>query len=119
MGTEKEEERINNNSIYSNTDSSGNDEHEILALNSSDADTGNNALVKYSFSEPLPGFRIDATSGAVFANVSRIDRSRGSDIFLTVVATDGGLKPRTSDATVLVHLAERNLHASFNQKQFR
>lgn len=90
-----------------------------MVLNSTDADTGNNALVKYSLLERLPGFRIDASSGAIFANVSRIDRSRGSEIFLTVVAKDGGVKPRTSEATVLVHSAERNLHASFNQKQFR
>lgn len=100
-------------------DSSGNDEHEILAINSTDLDSGDNSLVKYAFLESLPGFRIDPNSGVIYANVSRIDRSRGSDIFLTVIAKDGGLKPRQSQTTVLVHLAERNLHGSFNQKQFR
>lgn len=100
-------------------DSSGNDEHEILSINSTDLDSGENAVIKYSFLDNLPGFRIDSTSGVLFANLSKIDRSRGSDIFLTVIAKDGGAKPKSSETTVLVHLAERNLHASFNQKQFR
>lgn len=76
-------------------------------------------MIKYSFLDTLPGFRIDSNSGVLFANLSRIDRSRGSDIFLTVVAKDGGSKVKSSEVTVLVHLAERNLHAAFNQKQFR
>lgn len=101
------------------SDYAGNDEHEILSLNSSDVDNGDNAIIKYSFKESLPGFRIDGSTGIIFANSSRIDRSRGPNIFLTAVAKDSGAMPKSSEVTVLVHLAEKNIHASFNQKQFR
>ncbi|XP_056635801.1 protein dachsous [Diorhabda sublineata] len=65
---------------------------DILALNASDADSGDNAKIIYSLVDPLPGFSIDAEDGILRANISTLSHLN-EDILLTVKATDSGTPP--------------------------
>ncbi|CAH1987791.1 unnamed protein product [Acanthoscelides obtectus] len=61
----------------------------ILTLNATDADTEENANIKFSLVNPQPGFFIEESSGTLRVNMSNIT-GLTEDILLTVKATDSG-----------------------------
>ncbi|XP_063241640.1 protein dachsous [Bacillus rossius redtenbacheri] len=92
----------------------------LLAVNATDADSGENGRVRYSLLPPAPrGFLVDPVTGAMYANRSAVGGGR-ADVQLAVVAADSG-RPELSDvATVTVTLGAGGGQAAvFLQREYR
>lgn len=93
---------------------------EVLRVNSTDADSEKNAVQRYGFVKPIPGFRIGESSGIITANISQINKMPTNDIQLSVVASDSGVPVLKSVAAVRVYVIARNAaKPQFIQNQYR
>ncbi|TNM98565.1 hypothetical protein fugu_013129, partial [Takifugu bimaculatus] len=81
---------------------------DVLLVNSSDADVGNNGVISYSLSGGHGQFSINPATGQIITS-SLLDREERANYQLLVVATDGG-QPQglSSSATVSVTVADIN-----------
>uniref|UniRef100_A0A3B5RCH3 Protocadherin Fat 4 n=1 Tax=Xiphophorus maculatus TaxID=8083 RepID=A0A3B5RCH3_XIPMA len=81
---------------------------DVLLVNSSDADVGNNGIISYSLSGGHGQFSINPATGQIITS-SLLDREERDNYQLLVVATDGG-QPQglSSSATVSVTVADIN-----------
>lgn len=75
-----------------------------MVVNATDADSIENARIKYTFLKPVPGFWVDSISGAVFFNHSYIHAGINHEVQLIVVATDSGKPPLTALAPVRIQV---------------
>ncbi|CAG9820098.1 unnamed protein product [Phaedon cochleariae] len=66
---------------------------EIVTVNASDADTGDNSRIRFNIVNPMPGFFIGLYDGVLKTNLSNVTPPEG-DILLTIKATDEGNPPR-------------------------
>lgn len=89
-------------------------------LNATDLDSGDNGEVEYSLKTSVAGFRVEKSTGVLYANTSRIDKPILNYIQLSVVAKDLGMPSLTSVATVRIH-SNANSHKKpqFLQSQYR
>ncbi|KAF5281948.1 hypothetical protein FQA39_LY00472 [Lamprigera yunnana] len=75
---------------------------DILAVNATDADFGDNAKINYSILSPVSGFSIGDLDGVLKVNLSNVSTTLRQDLHLTVVATDFGKPPLHSSASVRI-----------------
>ena len=80
---------------------------EMVAITTSDLDTGNNALVTYHLINSDEDFTINRSTGVVTVN-RPLDRERKEQYNITVVATDSGLRPQSSSAEMFVTVLDVN-----------
>lgn len=73
---------------------------DILTVNASDADMGDNGLIRYSLVNPLGGFSIGSEDGTLRANLSNVSLTPSHDIELVVKAYDLGKPSLWSFASV-------------------
>ncbi|XP_017772974.1 PREDICTED: protein dachsous [Nicrophorus vespilloides] len=85
---------------YEVTIPSGNSNNiiDLLALNATDDDTGDNANIKYSLINPVHGFSIGALDGILKVNQSNV--STADNLYISVKAEDQG-KPRLHSIAVV------------------
>lgn len=89
-------------------------------MNATDADSEQNALIRYSLKNPPMGFTIGEETGILYANLSKIQKPLKSDIQLTVIATDAGIPPLSSTATVRIHInSKSHIKPHYLQHQYR
>lgn len=74
---------------------------EIGSVNAKDVDSGDNGRISYSILQPVKGYYIEASSGAIFVNYSALSNSE-KDIQLAIVATDHGKPNKTSMASLRI-----------------
>ncbi|XP_076064277.1 fat-like cadherin-related tumor suppressor homolog, partial [Oratosquilla oratoria] len=83
---------------------------KVAKVEASDRDTGLGGLVHYSCATACDLFSIGRQDGQV--SLARVlDAERERRHILTVVATDSGLPPMSSSATVIVHVSDFNDNA--------
>lgn len=81
---------------------------EVLRVNASDADNGDNAVISYSLLNPPKGFSIAEKSGVIYVNESNFPLNLIDDIQLAVVATDHGQPPLRSVSSVRIKVNSGN-----------
>lgn len=87
-------------------------------MNATDADS--DALIRYSLKNPPHGFTIGEETGVLYANLSKIHKPLKSDIQLTVIASDSGMPPLSSTATVRIHInSKSHIKPHYLQHQYR
>ena len=79
----------------------------IENITASDRDSGFNGIVTYHLINSDEDFAIDRLTGEFFVN-RPLDRERKAQYNITVVATDSGLQPRSTTATMSVTLLDVN-----------
>lgn len=80
----------------------------IVQVSATDADIGNNALIRYTLhSDALNKFIVDRDSGVVTA-VSPFDREKDSFVTFRVLAINDGKTPLTGTATIIVTIEDEN-----------
>ncbi|CAH0559984.1 unnamed protein product [Brassicogethes aeneus] len=77
---------------------------DILSLNATDDDFGDNAKVTYSIFNPISGFTIGTSDGILRANVSNVSTIT-NDVQLTIQATDSGTPRKHSFSSVKVKIS--------------
>jgi hypothetical protein len=95
--------------------------YAVLNVNASDADSGQNAEVRYSLLTPVEGFTMDQTTGALHCNRSGIPAPlMKQDIQLVVVATDSGQPALSSTVAVRIHVSDGGkARPRFAQDEYR
>lgn len=88
---------------------------EVLTVNATDADSGNNSKITFSIVNPTAGFSIGAVDGIIKVNVSNMSASL-QDVFLTIRAEDSGEPPRHSLAVVRIKNSKR-MESSYGYKK--
>ncbi|XP_053893223.1 protocadherin gamma-A12-like [Malaclemys terrapin pileata] len=92
----------------------------ISILNLQDGDSGQNGEVTCSIPANLP-FRLQKSFGNYYSLVTdtSLDRERVSNYSVTITATDRGIPPLSSTATILLQLSDINDNAPiFNQPSY-
>jgi hypothetical protein len=89
---------------------------DVLTVNTTDADSGDNAKIEYSLLNAIPSFSIGRTDGILRANLSKIS-TLTQDIQLTVQAVDLGKPPMKAVASVRIKVNSRSGHMSSNNKR--
>ena len=79
----------------------------IINITATDRDSGFNGIVTYNLINSDEDFAINRLTGEFLVN-RPLDRERKAQYNITVVATDSGLQPRSSTATMLVNLLDVN-----------
>ena len=79
----------------------------LTTVTASDSDSGLNGEVRYSFKSVETLFAINSTSGAIHL-VDRLDYETQTEHAVTVVATDLGTPPLTSEAAFYIHVGNVN-----------
>nr|CAH7769494.1 unnamed protein product [Callosobruchus chinensis] len=86
---------------------------------------GPNSVISYSLQQPSDLFTVDPASGEVFSKRSlkykytQVESSPENMYFLTIVATDNGKPPMSSECLVTVNLVDANNYApEFEQKEY-
>jgi len=79
----------------------------IINITASDRDSGFNGIVTYHLINSDEDFTINRLTGEFLVN-RPLDRERKALYNITVVATDSGLQPRSTSATMLVILLDVN-----------
>lgn len=74
---------------------------DVITLNATDADTGDNSRIQYSLITPMPGFIIGQYDGILRVNLSNLSMPL-HDNQLTVKATDFGKPNLSSCATIRI-----------------
>ncbi|XP_044255905.1 protein dachsous [Tribolium madens] len=90
---------------------------DILTVNTTDSDSGDNARVEFFLLNPIPSFSIGRTDGILRANLSNISTSSTQDIQLYVQATDLGKPPMKSVVSVRIKINSRSGHVSSSNKK--
>ncbi|XP_071996671.1 protocadherin Fat 4-like isoform X3 [Engystomops pustulosus] len=78
----------------------------ILSVSATDLDVGDNALISYRFGKPHSGFIINEENGDIYLTSDVFSVNMGTDIVITVVATDHGSPALSSTATVIIKVSE-------------
>lgn len=87
----------------------------IISVNATDCDTGDNGKIKYSLVTPPVGFLIGEYDGVLKANLSTLSTYLPEDVEITVKASDFGNPSLYSFASVRVQIntaSERSGQAS-------
>ncbi|XP_018320915.1 protein dachsous [Agrilus planipennis] len=101
-------------------DSQSSDLIEILTINATDIDSGENARVKYTLLTPISGFSISEMDGILKVNQSNVSLSELNDYQITVIATDTGKPPLHSTASVKIKLnGGSGYEPTFQMKPYR
>ncbi|XP_053555364.1 protocadherin-20-like isoform X2 [Bombina bombina] len=83
----------------------------LLKLSASDADSGSNSKISYSFGEdPHSMFKIESTDGILTAGES-FDREEEASYLLLITASDHGFPSKNSTCTVIVNILDQNDNA--------
>ncbi|KAL1139417.1 hypothetical protein AAG570_006401 [Ranatra chinensis] len=93
-----------------------------LPVSATDADSGQNAELRYSFVNPVTGFTIDENTGVITANRTAISMpvERLKVIDLLVKVTDSGRHPLSSITSVRVKVDDYSAGKShFSQNEYR
>ncbi|KAM4040255.1 protocadherin Fat 4-like [Anomaloglossus baeobatrachus] len=77
----------------------------IMSVSATDLDIGNNSLISYRFAQPHSGFAIKEKNGDIFLT-NRVSTITATSIVVPVIATDHGVTPRSSTATVIINVSE-------------
>jgi hypothetical protein len=95
--------------------------YAVLNVNASDADSGENAEIRYSLLTPVEGFTVDQTTGILHGNRSGIPASlMKQDIQLVIVATDSGQPSLSSTVAVRIHITDGGkARPRFAQDEYR
>lgn len=94
-------------------------DYELLTVNATDNDADINAKIRYSIEPSVTGFTINEITGTIYVNSSLVDKQIG-DLFLTVIAKDGGEFPLTGATVVKVGTnSNSNSKVQFLQTQYR
>lgn len=89
---------------------------DILAVNTTDLDSGNNGKIQYSIVNPVKGFSIGKDDGVVRANLSNASTFDQNTQF-TVKATDLGNPPLHSYASVRIKVNGVLISSSGEQRK--
>lgn len=93
---------------------------EVLRVNASDADNGDNAKIHYSLLKPIRGFTIGEFTGVIYVNQSELPSRTVQDVQLAVVATDSGSPPLQSVASVRIKINSGNgAQPHFANKEYK
>ncbi|GFO09309.1 protocadherin-11 x-linked [Plakobranchus ocellatus] len=87
----------------------------VLSLVASDSDAEQNGRIEFSFSTPTPVkvseyFGINATTGAIYL-AKALDYEKDRRFAFSVTVTDGGTPAKSSEASVIVSVLDRNDNA--------
>lgn len=92
---------------------------DLLTVNTTDSDSGENAKVKYSLLYTVPGFHIGIYDGILRANQSNIS-AISNNYQITVKATDLGTPPLHSLASIrVVSSGNTGINSLFNNKDHK
>lgn len=106
--------------LFSFAETISNADVEILSVNATDLDSGANAEISYTLKSQIPGFTIGTMTGILYANTSKINRPIMNYIQLSVCATDAGIPPLSSVATVRIQVNSNSYtRPQFLQNQYR
>lgn len=93
---------------------------DLLTLNTTDEDTGDNAKVKYSILNPVSGFTVGAYDGILRVNQSNVSSPLSEDFHLTIQASNLGNPPLHSVVSVRVRVNSGVVsNYNYNKKDFR
>ena len=82
--------------------------HPVVQVNASDADSGENARISYTIlGDPTDTFQIHGDTGMIATNAA-INYETMHNVKFTVMATDHGMSPRSSTATVVLNIMDVN-----------
>ncbi|XP_076252739.1 cadherin-related tumor suppressor fat isoform X2 [Rhynchophorus ferrugineus] len=86
---------------------------------------GPNSVISYSLQQPSDLFTVDPASGEIFSKQSirykytQMESSPANTYFLTILATDNGKPPMSSECTVTINVVDANNNApKFQQLQY-
>ena len=82
---------------------------DIFTVHADDKDAGANGAVSYKIIDHTELFSIQQDTGVITADVV-FDRENVTDFRFRVVASDNGMSPFMSTATVMVHILDKNDH---------
>ena len=93
---------------------------EVIRVSAVDDDIGTNSDVVYSLivDSASTSFRIDPDSGAIFVNSTLNTAQLGTSVTLTVVATDQGNSPNSTQVDVVINIVDSNA-PRFTQSVYR
>lgn len=94
--------RLNSNANFFIPEKTTSDFFEILSVNATDADSDQNALVRYFLVKAVRGFTLSETTGILYVNTTQMTADATNDIQLSVKAIDSGTPAMHSLATVRV-----------------
>lgn len=83
----------------------------VVTVNASDADTGQNAEITYSFVDPRQAFYIDPVSGVIYTNQTIEFNDAETTIQLYVTAVDHGTPELSEFVTVRIEVTDVNNHS--------
>ncbi|KAK4886122.1 hypothetical protein RN001_002393 [Aquatica leii] len=93
---------------------------DILTVNATDADFGENAKINYSLYSPVSGFSIGDNDGILRVNLSKVSTTLRQDLHITIVATDLGKPPLHSSASVRIKVnTDTTFEPQLHQKNYR
>ncbi|KAF5284599.1 hypothetical protein FQR65_LT02425 [Abscondita terminalis] len=93
---------------------------EILTVNATDVDFGDNAKINYSLFSPVNGFTIGEDDGILRVNLSNVSKTLRQDLHLTIVATDLGKPPLHSSASVRIKVnTDTTFEPQLHQRNYR
>lgn len=97
-----------------------NSEIEILTVNATDLDSGENSKIQYTLIKPRLGFTVGDITGILSVNVSKIPKPIKGDIQLTIAASDSGSPILRTVTTVRIHVnSNGRAKPQFIQDQYR
>lgn len=84
----------------------------MLTVNASDADSGQNARIRYSLvGAPVDAFYINSDTGVIFTNRSLVYNHLHDLLHLVVKAEDSGRPPLSTFAPITIQILGLNSHA--------
>lgn len=93
---------------------------DVISVNATDADSGDNGKIKYSLVAPPAGFSIDADEGVLKANLSTIAANSLRDMEVTVKASDLGSPPLSSFASIRIQVnAVSGINSQTNKRDYK
>ncbi|XP_066451831.1 protocadherin Fat 4-like [Eleutherodactylus coqui] len=78
----------------------------IMSVSALDLDIGNNTQISYRFAQPHSGFGIDEETGDIFLTNDVPAATVETNIVIPVIATDHGVPPLSSTATIIIKVSE-------------
>lgn len=93
---------------------------DLIQVNATDLDSGENARIRFSFLNTVKGFKINEKTGQIKVNQSNLPQNLKDDIYLTVVATDNGKPNLKSACSVRVKVSGGNgVSPNLTSKQYK
>ncbi|KAM4621322.1 protocadherin beta-16-like [Polymixia lowei] len=92
----------------------------IITVNATDADSGSNGQISYSFSKMKGGitdiFTINESNGTISVSDQHFDREITQEYNITITATDSGSPPLSSSITLQIKISDVNDNAPLFDK---